>query len=58
MSLNPGTSQTITRTKGNKVSSTDYSGIGTVKKSITKDPATPLEYGRTHLDNSLLGTVS
>ena len=58
MSLKPGTSQTITRTKGNKISSTDYSGIGTVKSSVTKDPATPLEYGRQHSNSALLGTVS
>ena len=50
MSLKPGTSQTITRVKGNGAS---LSGIGTVDKSVTKDPATPMEYGRpvsyTHL---------
>ena len=43
MSLKPGTSQTITREKGNGAS---LSGIGTVDKSVTKVPATPLEYGR------------
>jgi len=58
MSLKPGTSQTITRTKGNYHASADYSGIGKVKSSVTKDPATPLEYGRQHSDSSILGTVS
>ena len=55
MSLKPGTSQTITRTTGGTAS---LSGIGTVDKSITKDPATPLEYGRQHSNSALLGTVS
>ena len=55
MSLKPGTSQTITRTTGNGGS---LSGIGNVKSSATKNPPTPLEYGRQHLDNTLLGTVS
>ena len=55
MSLNPGTSTTITRVAGNGAS---LSGIGTVDKSVTKDPATPMEYGRQHSDSSLLGTVS
>ena len=55
MSLKPGTSQTLTRTTGNGAS---LSGIGTVDKSITKDPATPLEYGRQHSNSALLGTVS
>ena len=55
MSLNPGTSTTITRVKGNGA---NLSGIGTVDKSITKDPATPLEYGRQHSNSALLGTVS
>ncbi len=60
MSLKPGTSQTITRTKGNydTATTTDYSGIGKVKSSVTKDPATPLEYGRQHSNSALLGTVS
>ena len=55
MSLKPGTSQTLTRTTGNGAS---LSGIGQVNKSVTKDPATPLEYGRKHSDSTLLGTVS
>ena len=55
MSLKPGTSQTVTRTTGNGAS---LSGIGQGEKSITKDPATPLEYGRQHSDSTLLGTVS
>ena len=55
MSLKPGTSQTITRVKGNGAS---LSGIGTVDKSVTKNPSTPLEYGRQHSDRSILGTVS
>ena len=55
MSLKPGTSQTITRTTGGTAS---LSGIGTVDNSITKDPATPLEYGRQHSNSALLGTVS
>ena len=55
MSLNPGTNVTITREKGQ---SSTLSGIGTVDKSITKDPATPLEYGRQHSNSALLGTVS
>ena len=55
MSLNPGTSTTITRVKGNGA---NLSGIGTVEKSITKNPATPLEYGRQHSNSALLGTVS
>ena len=38
MSLKPGTSQTVTRTTGNGAS---LSGIGTVDKSVTKDPSTP-----------------
>jgi len=58
MSLKPGTSQTITRTKGNYHASADYSGIGKVKSSVTKNPATPLEYGRQHSNSALLGTVS
>ena len=55
MSLKPGTSQTITRTTGSTAS---LSGIGTVDKSITKDTATTLEYGRQHSNSALLGTVS
>ena len=55
MSLNPGTSTTITRVKGNGA---NLSGIGTVDKSITINPATPLEYGRQHSNSALLGTVS
>jgi hypothetical protein len=55
MSLNPGTSTTITRVKGNGA---NLSGIGTVDKSITKNPATPLEYGRKHLSPANIGTVS
>ena len=47
MSLKPGTSQTITRTTGGTAS---LSGIGTVDKSATKNPPTPLEYGRQHQD--------
>ena len=46
MSLNPGTSTTITRVKGNGA---NLSGIGQVDKSLTKNPPTPLEYGRKHL---------
>ena len=55
MSLKPGTSQTITRTTGGTAS---LSGIGTVDKSITKNPPTPLEYGRKHLSPANIGTVS
>ena len=55
MSLKPGTSQTITRTTGNGAS---LSGIGQVDKSITKNPATPLEYGRKHLTPANIGTVT
>tara|TARA_Y100001968_G_scaffold290493_1_gene294312 strand:+ start:2450 stop:2617 length:168 start_codon:yes stop_codon:yes gene_type:complete len=55
MSLNPGTSVTITREKGQ---SNLLSGIGTVDKSITINPATPLEYGRKHLSPANIGTVS
>ena len=55
MSLKPGTTQTLTRTTGNGA---NLSGIGQVDKSVTKDPATPLEYGRQHSDSTLLGTVS
>ena len=55
MSLKPGTSQTLTRVTGNGAS---LSGIGTVDKSITKNPATPLEYGRKHLSPANIGTVS
>ena len=55
MSLKPGTSQTITRTTGSTAS---LSGIGTVDKSITKNPPTPLEYGRKHLSPANIGTVS
>ena len=55
MSLNPGTSTTITRVKGNGA---NLSGIGTVDKVITKDPPTPLEYGRQHLSPGNIGTVS
>ena len=55
MSLKPGTSQTITRTTGSTAS---LSGIGQVDKSITKNPATPLEYGRKHLSPANIGTVS
>ena len=55
MSLKPGTSQTVTRTTGNGAS---LSGIGTVDKSVTKDPSTPLEYVRQHSDSTLLGTDS
>ena len=51
MSLKPGTSQTVTRTTGNGAS---LSGIGTVDKSVTKDPSTPLEYGRQHSDSTCL----
>ena len=55
MSLNPGTSVTITREKGQ---SGTLSGIGTVDKSITINPATPLENGRKHLSPANIGTVS
>lgn len=55
MSLKPGTSQTLTRTTGNGAS---LSGIGQVDKSVTKNPPTPIEYGRQHSDSTLLGTVS
>ena len=55
MSLNPGTSTTITREKG---ATAALSGIGTVDKSITKNPPTPLEYGRKHLSPANIGTVS
>ena len=55
MSLRPGTATTITREKGQ---SNLLSGIGTVDKVITKDPPTPIEYGRQHSDSTLLGTVS
>ena len=55
MSLEPGTSKTLTRATGNGAS---LSGIGTVDKSATKNPPTPLEYGRKHSDSTLLGTVS
>lgn len=55
MSLNPGTDITMTRTKGNGAS---YSGIGTVKSVATKNPPTPLEYGRKHLTPANIGTVS
>ena len=55
MSLNPGTSTTITRVKGNGAS---LSGIGQVDKSITKNPPNPLEYGRKHLSPANIGTVS
>ncbi len=55
MSLNPGTSTTITRVKGNTAA---LSGIGTVDKSVTINPPTPLEYGRKHLTPANIGTVS
>ena len=55
MSLNPGTATTITRVKGNGAS---LSGIGQVDKSVTKNPPTPLEYGRKHLSPANIGTVS
>ena len=55
MSLNPGSSVTITREKGNGAS---LSGIGSVDKSITINPPTPLEIGRTHLSPANIGTVS
>jgi hypothetical protein len=55
MSLNPGTSVTITREKGNGAS---LSGIGQVDQSVTKNPPTPLEYGRKHLSPANIGTVS
>jgi hypothetical protein len=55
MSLRPGTATTITREKGQ---SSTLSGIGTVDKVITKDPPTPLEYGRQHLSPANIGTVS
>ena len=55
MSLNPGTSTTIRREKGN---GTSLSGIGQVDKSTTKNPPTPLEYGRKHLDPTDIGTVN
>ena len=55
MSLNPGTTQTLTRTTGNGA---NLSGIGQVDKSVTKNPPTPVEYGRKHSDSTLLGTVS
>ena len=55
MSLNPGTDTTITRTKGNGAS---LSGIGTVKSVATKNPPTPLEYGREHKTPANLGTVT
>ena len=60
MSLRPGTATTITRTKGNydTANTTDYGGIGKVKQTVTKDPPTPLEYGRQHSNSALLGTVS
>jgi len=55
MSLNPGTSTTITRVKGNGA---NLSGIGQVDQSVTKNPPTPLEYGRKHLSPANIGTVS
>ena len=55
MSLNPGKSTTITRVKGN---GTSLSGIGQVDQSVTKNPPTPLEYGRKHLSPANIGTVS
>ena len=55
MSLKPGTTQTLTRTTGNGA---NLSGIGQVDKSVTKNPPTPVEYGRKHSDSTLLGTVS
>ena len=55
MSLRPGTATTITREKGQ---SNLLSGIGTVDKVITKDPPTPIEYGRQHLSPGNIGTVS
>jgi hypothetical protein len=55
MSLRPGTATTITREKGTTATE---SGIGTVDKVITKDPPTPLEYGRQHLSPANIGTVS
>jgi len=55
MSLNPGKSVTITRETGQ---SSTLSGIGTVDKSATKNPPTPLEYGRKHLSPANIGTVS
>ena len=60
MSLRPGTATTITRTKGNydTANTTDYGGIGKGKQTVTKDPPTPLEYGRQHLSPGNIGTVS
>ena len=55
MSLNPGSSVTITRVKGNGAS---LSGIGSVKQSITINPPTPKEYGRKHMSPANIGTVS
>tara|TARA_R100000315_G_scaffold16748_1_gene5855 strand:+ start:218 stop:385 length:168 start_codon:yes stop_codon:yes gene_type:complete len=55
MSLRPGVSTTITRVKGNGAS---LSGIGSVDKSITINPPTPKEYGRTHTSPANIGTVS
>ena len=50
MSLRPGTATTITREKGQ---SSTLSGIGTVDKVVTKNPPTPLEYGRQLQANGL-----
>ena len=58
MSLRPGTATTITRAKGNYHASADYGGIGKVNQTVTKDPPTPLEYGRQHLSPGNIGTVS
>ena len=55
MSLNPGSSVTITREKGNGAR---LSGIGSIDKSITINPPTPKEYGRKHLTPANIGTVS
>ena len=55
MSLNPGSSVTITREAGNGAS---LSGVGSVLKSITINPPTPKEYGRKHLSPANIGTVS
>ena len=36
----------------------NLSGIGQVDKSVTKNPPTPIEYGRKHLSPANIGTVS
>ena len=55
MSLRPGVSTTITRVKGNGGS---LAGIGSIAQSITINPPTPKEYGRSHLTPANIGTVS